>query len=314
MAGTSVVLSDPQPEARATGRPLTELSRPRIHVAWLIVLCLVCNFLMVPAFSSLAAHPGELRAAFTFGIIGCVFAQGNLLAAWLAWAEGPFLRRLAIHWIIAAGLYLIWLGGLFLTSLVGHTISRGPTSDPRQVAQTVALGVSLVSLAAQLPLWIVRQWFGWRLTKEDAERTQPIEPPLAIRDLMLATIIVAASFALARLVPSLKQSELWTMWTVFFTAATVISTISVLPAGAMLMRGHPFTRRLAWGSLYAAVLIAVPWIIVLDVWWYGTAPVPQRHVLVGLSSLMFTFAATLVLTAAIARDRGYRLAWGRRTK
>jgi hypothetical protein len=27
---------------------------------------------------------------------------------------------------------------------------------------------------------------------------------------------------------------------------------------------------------------------------------------------MFNFVATLVMTAAIARDRGYRLAWGRR--
>jgi hypothetical protein len=312
MAGTSVVVSSLQPETRAGKRPFSDLSGPRFPVVWLIVPCLACDFLMMPAFSSLAASPGELDAAFTFGIIGCVFAQGNLLAAWLAWGEVPFRRRLAIHWIIAAGLYLIWLSGLFLTSLVGHTISRGPT-NAREAAVTTALGVSLVSIAAQFPLWIVRQWFGWRLMKEDAEQTQPIEPPLAIRDLMLATIIVAASFALARLAPGQqKRSELWTMWMVFFTAASVISTISLLPAGAILMRGQPFSRRLAWGSLYAAVLIALPWIIVLDVWWYGTAPVPPRPLLVGLSSLMFTFAATLMLTAAIARHRGYRLTWGRR--
>jgi hypothetical protein len=267
---------------------------------------------MMPAFSSLVARPNESGAACTFGIIGCVFAQGNLLAAWLAWGKGPFLRRLGIHWIIAGGLYLIWLGGLFLTSLVGHTISRGPT-NASEAAMTTALGVGLVSIAAQLPLWIVRQWFGWRLIKEDADQTQPIEPPLAIRDLMLATIIVATSLALARLAPGpQKQRELWTMWTVFFTAASVISTISLLPAGAILLRGETFRRRLPWGGVYAAALIALPWIIVLDVWWYGTAPVPPRPLLVGLSSLMFTFAATLMLTARILRDRGYYLVWGRR--
>jgi hypothetical protein len=283
-------------------KPVTRLS-----AAWLIVNCLACDFLMIPAFSLLrgGSGPNDASAAFAFGIVGCVFAQGNLLAAWLAWGEGPFLRRLATHWFIAAGLYLVWLVGLAFVA------SRIP--DAPEIARTVALGVPLVSIAAQFPLWSARQWLGWRLVKENAGPGQPSELPLAIRDLMVATIIVAGSLALARLSPTPeKRSELWTMWTVFFIAASVISSISLLPAGAILMRGQPFSRRLAWASLYAASLISLPWVVVFVVWWYGTAPLPARALCVGLSSLMFTFASTVVLTAAIARDRGYRLAWGRR--
>ncbi len=278
---------------------------PRISAAWLIVPCVACDFLMVPVFSSLRSGPGptELQAAFLFGILGCVFAQGNLLAAWLAWSEGPFLRRLATHWKIAVILYFIWLMGLML---------RGD-HQAHEIAITVALGVPLVSIAAQFPLWIARQWFGWRLVNENASAAQLSDSPLAIRDLMLATILVAASLALARLAPGpQKRSELWTMWTVFFMWATIISSISLLPAGAILLRGKPFSRRLAWGGLYGGSLIALPWIVVFVVWWYGTAPPPPRALCVGLSSLMFAFASTLILTAGIARDRGYRLAWGRR--
>ncbi len=278
---------------------------PGISAVWLIVPCVACDFLMVPTFSLLrgGGPPSDLIAALAFGVVGCVFAQGNLLAAWLAWSEGPFLRRLATHWKIAVVLYVIWLAGL--TLLGDH--------QGREIAPTVLLGLPLVSIAAQFPLCIARLWFGWRLVDVHAGRAQSHEPPLAIRDLMLATILVAASLALARLAPgALKRSELWTMWTVFFFWATVISSLSLLPAGAILLRGEPFSRRLAWGALYAAAFIALPWMVIFVVWWYGLAMPPPRALFVGLSSLMLTFAATLMLTAKIARDRSYRLFWGRR--
>jgi hypothetical protein len=77
---------------------------PRISAFWLIVPCLACDFLMVPVFSSLSGPPHVPGAALALGIIGCVLAQGCLLAAFLAWRDGPFLRRLGIHWLIALGL------------------------------------------------------------------------------------------------------------------------------------------------------------------------------------------------------------------
>src|ERR1043165_4462848 len=154
----------------------------RISDVWLVVPCLACDFLMAPVFSIFQIR-AESLAALAFGIVGCVFAQGNLLAAWLAWSEGSFLRRLATHWIIAAGLYLVWLAGL---AVRGHP-------QAREFAVTVALGVPLVSIAAQFPLWVARQWFGWRLVNENAVVARPLEPALKIRDLMLATVLVAAS-------------------------------------------------------------------------------------------------------------------------
>src|SRR5262245_15059190 len=84
--------------------PLVYKRAHRISAAWLIVPCLACDFLMVPVFWSMqgVGGPGDAGAALALGIVGCVLAQGNLLAAWLAWSEGPFFRRLATHWKIAA--------------------------------------------------------------------------------------------------------------------------------------------------------------------------------------------------------------------
>jgi hypothetical protein len=278
--------------------------RPQIHAAWLIVPCLAADGLMVPAVRILdGGPPGELGALIAFGIVGCVLAQGNLLAAWLAWGDEPFLRRLLTHWKIAAGLYLIWLVGMVLAL-------RSELEMP-EIAATVALAVPLVSLAAQFPLWVARQLLGWRLVHNHAESFS--EQRLSIRDLMVATLVVAASLALVRLAPFAKASERWAACGMFVTFASVISTIALLPAGALLMRTKDFSWGLKWSAVYAAAWIALPWILVAAVRWYGSVILPPRAVFVGLSSLMYTFAATIVLTAAIARDRGYRLR-GRRTR
>jgi hypothetical protein len=293
----------PQGSSRVPDLSVLE-SAPRIAAVWLIVPCLACDFLMMPVLTSLSGPPYEVGMAIGLGIVGCVIAQGNLLAAWLAWSDGPFLRRLLTHWKIAAGLYLIWLVGFGLAL----DNVRGP---PLLFAKVVALGVPLVSLAAQFPLWIARQWFGWRLVREQPDAAQSCEPPLAIRDLMLATVIVAVALALARLAPSPDAGAIWPLWGVAVTAASVISTISLLPAGALLLRMRLLSRGLAWSGLYAGALIALPWVVAAIQWWYDPALLAPRPFYVGLSSLMFTFAATLVLTAVIAKGRGYRLTSGR---
>ena len=291
---------------------------PRINTAWLIIPCLACDLLMVPAISSLNGPPRTLAVAMAFGIVGCVLAQGCLLAAFLAWSDGPFLWRLLVHWLIALGLYLIWLMGLGLAA---------PSPEEAQsVAVTVALGVPLVSIAAQFPLWLARQFWGWRLVRGRADIPvchddhMPADRKLAIRDLMLATLVVAVSLALARLAPlDGEDKDPGPPWLVACVVASVISSITLLPAGAWLMRGDPvgglraglFRRGLAWSILYAAAWIALVWIIVAVQWWFALPRAP-RAIYVGISSFMFTFASTLILTALIARSRGYRLTGGRK--
>ena len=53
-------------------------------------------------------------------------------------------------------------------------------------------------------------------------------------------------------------------------------------------------------------------LIVAVLRFYGSVTLPPWQIFVGLSSLMFTFAATLTLTALIAKGRGYRLISGLR--
>ena len=326
----------------------TGMSAPPISALWLIVPCLACDFLMVPVVSSISGPTHAWVVPLAMGIVGCVLAQGCLLAAFLAWSDAPFYWRLGIHWLIAAGLYLVWLVGLALA------LSRDLAAP--HVAATVALGVPLVSVAAQFPLWLARQFWGWRLVRDGRADIPVCHPPaadknvrptdchddiapdrkLAIRDLMLATAVVAVSLALARLAPlDGKDKDAGPPWLVACVVACVISSITLLPAGAWLLRpvgqtflsakavgqtflsvahvsGAPLRRGLVWSILYAASWIALVWIICAVQWWFAL-PLAPRAIYVGISSLMFTFASTLILTALLARSRGYRLT-GRRKR
>jgi len=284
-----------------------------ISAAWLIVPCLACDFLMVPAFAQLNGPPAAYYFPVTLAIVGCVLAQGNLLAAYLAWSGAPFFQRLARHWLIAVGLYVVWvLGLIFCFRVLGQFVAE--SSNARKVAIGIGVCVPLVSLGAQFPLWLARQWFGWRLVKANASHVHSQESPLTIRDLMIATLVVAASLAIARLTPNIdgEGKAIWPLWGVSFFAASFISTIALLPAGALLLRG-PFRRGLTLSCLYAGSFIAVEWLIIAIVRLTGSAPLPLFAVCLGFSLVLFTFAATLILTAAIARSRGYYLTWRQRS-
>jgi hypothetical protein len=166
-----------------------------------------------------------------------------------------------------------------------------------------------VSIAAQTPLWIARQAFGWRLIRRE-QKNDTASAPLSIRDLMVATVLVAVALALARFAPSPDGKDPGFVWIVMFVVTSAISTITLLPAAAMLLRTRRFRRGLIFAGLYAAFWVGIVWLVVLTARYKGFS-VPPLAFVVGVSSLIFSFAGTVMLAAAAARARGYRLVWGR---
>jgi hypothetical protein len=282
--------------------PIDSRDRPHVVlVGLLIVMCLSCDFLMVPILA--VQGPGRPRIPgfpLFLAILGCVLAQGCLLAAWLAWSDQPFWQRLARHWFVAAILYFVWAAGLALSR----------TSELAKTGSFVGLSVPLVSIAAQMPLWIARQTFGWRLIRGE-EKSNAAREPLSIRDLMTATVLVALALALARLARSPDDKELGFVWIVMFVVASAISTIALLPTAALLLRMPSFQRGMLFAGLYAASWVGLLWLVVVVAWHRGLFPPPPLAFLVGVSCLILSFAATVILAAAAARGRGYRLVWGR---
>lgn len=279
-------------------------------IAWwyLAGLSIVVDFSVVPLFVAFLGLRAGLAVAFP--LAGCLLAQGSLLAAWLAWGDGPFSRRLRWHWIIAGVLCSVWLLGLMLSS---------PPHKFREVGFTVALTVPVVSLGAQLPMWIARLLFGWRLVRAIAPSSAaiegvvtPAEQPLSIRDLLVATLIVAASFAVARLSPAAQQDdEFRFVWGVYMAVAAFVSLIAILPAAAILLRPGPFGLAVRNSLYLAAAPISLLWFVVAISLIYARGALAPWYEYVGASFFFLAYAGTAILAAAVARDQGYQLGWGR---
>ena len=267
------------------------------HAWWVLAaFAILADFAMVPIVSSVRNGP---PSPLLFCAVGCTLAQGSLLAAWLVLLEGPFWRRLVWHWCLALGLWLVWFVGLALAA-----------PSPREIVDigfTVACITPLISLGAQLPIWATRHFFGWRLAHLAADAPPAKVSQLSIRDLLFATLVVAVTFAAARLAPALRENEFWIAIIVGLTIASIISTIAILPAAAMLLRPRPFRHALALTGGYTFTLIGLHWLVVGFVRWYG-GPLPPAVLHVGLSLLMLSYCGTCCLAAYVARQGGFYLA------
>jgi len=281
---------------------------PSALIALLIAVSLASDFFMVPAMAMIPKLPVVFFPLLQ-ATVGCTLAQGCLLAAWLAWGDQPFWQRLLRHWLVAAMLYLVWVAGL----AVGQP-------DQFHLSMMVGLSVPLMSIAAQLPLWIARQTFGWRLIpcerkpgerKPGEEHNDSRRATLSIRDLMMATVVVAVALALARYAPSPDGKPIGMLWVIMVVVATTVSTMTLLPVSPALMRTPQFGRGVLIAWLYAAFWLALGWMIVLIIWRRGLRPPPPLAVLIGFSCLIISFAATVILAAAAARSCSYRLITGR---
>lgn len=282
---------------------MPSLDRNDLHAVVLlglpVVVCLTCDFLMVPALGVVPVWPIP-GVALLFGTVGCVLAQGCLLAAWMAWSVRPFWQRFTRHWIVASILYLVWVAGLAV---------RHPNEFPR-VSSFVGLSFPLVSIAAQTPLWIVRQMFGWRLVRGGPSNVAD-PAPLSIRDLMVATVMIALAMALARLAPSPDGQEIGGIWIFMCVMASAVSTIALMPASALLLRMQQFQRGMLFAGLYAGFWLGLLWVVILVARNTGLFRVPPLAIVLGASCLIISFAATVVSAATAARACGYRLVWGR---
>jgi len=257
-------------------------------------LALLADLLVLPLMKVFDQH--DWGAVLVYACMGLIIAQGGALTVWLAWGPEPFWWRLVGHWCLAGMALAFWLLGVW--------ISEGP-NDLREALGIVGPALPLVSLAAQVPLWIVRQFWGWRLAPPDAAT------PLTIRDLMVATLLAGLSLAAARGVDGggSRNEEFWLGWGIAVAVATGMSTIALLPAGGCLLG----MRRLALGvSLmvaYAAAATAAVWIVALFLVSGSRVTIWE---LTGLSIVVLSFTGMLVFAAITVRTWGYGLIYGRR--
>jgi hypothetical protein len=255
----------------------------------LSVLFAIANFSVFPLM--------EIIDDDSFIVVGCVgtmLAEGFVLAAWLVWGSGQFLLRFVLHWGAALLLGAIWL--------VGAIAAEGPRDgDIRDALEVIPFSLPLASLAIQIPLWTSRLYFGWQLVDACADSTPA--PPLAIRDLMLGTVIVALSLASARLAEGIldEGSEGWVVWAVLVPSLAGISLVSMLPVAVWLLRMRDLSIGLVCIPIQTLLAIVVTVTIVAM-----NERINVKEVF-AFATIIISFAATLSLAALAARAAGFSL-------
>jgi hypothetical protein len=290
----------PQRKERPAAMPAVSV---RGALIGLVVAAGVIDFLFFPL---ARASGGRFSGVIFFGAIyvGFVFGQVMALAAWLVWNEGPFLRRLAIHWGIAFGLAAAFFCGL-IAALVADSISRIDFKNAGLAF--VVCTLPAVSLAAQLPFWPLRTYFGWRVHRT-LEGASLAGRPLTILDMFFGTAVVGATLGLARLITSLFPNEffpplMWIQLAVYGALWSIASLFIGIPTIFCIMRSTNLARGIA--ALGGYLLFGLVLLIGIPSALRGIVAPLESSVTLTLGT--FTLAATFSAPLLVLRACGYRL-------
>ena len=137
------------------------------------------NVTMGPVGHSIRPGPGfAYGLAYFFAVLGSIGAQAAAITILLVFAQGPLWMRLAWHWVLALVILFTWgLGFAFAESDWVFTSANFPDEE----FLALVMGLPLVSLICQAPLWLFRLYFGWRIERPD-EEWPPARRRLAISD------------------------------------------------------------------------------------------------------------------------------------
>jgi hypothetical protein len=238
-------MSDPRIGDETVEPILAELALPpagppgRIAV-WGTSAVLIAVFLALDFVTPYVFRDGPEFRWWMVVLLGTCVGQVNLIATWAALAPGNFVVRLPWSFLLATALwYALLLGGRFA-----------------RLDEALIVGAILYFWvgAAQVPLWIAKLVFRWRLLGEpDGAAQSPPGPwQFNLRHLLLATFLVAVALAPVRQVLPPGPPGL------FSIAGEVLATIAAVMTSNLLI-----TVPCTWGAIAskrAIVPLALGWL------------------------------------------------------
>lgn len=197
-------------------------ARERVVLVWLVFAhllasssCSVVAFLWMPD-----------TEIFGGVFLGTVFAQGSLLAVWIAFGRGSLARRCFLVFLLLA------TSGMFLVLPLA-------CESPDDLEFALIFGSILLGqwLAVQTPLWLIRLVFGWRIGTLDsvADSSCREELQFGIKQLLGWTAAVALLLGIGHwsVADELREGDVETVWEMA-RFALVLAVSNVLVAWPMI--------------------------------------------------------------------------------
>ncbi|MEN6338154.1 MAG: hypothetical protein ABFE01_28185, partial [Phycisphaerales bacterium] len=260
MDETQAKTEEPMPAVEAA----PAAARPPVSRAFVWAVCgiLFAAFLAVDYATPQVLGPRGNESVFVI-LLGLCISQINLIAVWAALAPGNIVLRLSWSSLLTLMMWYALLAG-----------SMGTTHE-FNLCDALVLGASLLTgvLILQVPLWVAKKWFRWRLSRgaEDAGQFALEDRQFSLQHLLLAMLLWAIALSPLR---------------------------AVLPAGAAVpsyVDSH--LRVLTPARIVSNLLITIPCI-----WWAFQPTARLWRLTVGW--LFYTVVLTVVEVAIVLAIRG----------
>lgn len=212
-------------------------------IAVIIASVIVCHLAMLGL-----GFSGSTNDAYWGLILGAIFSQIALLAAWTAW--GPS----RLHWRLSTGLF----GMLLLCASFLYSKSR--RDGLREDEFMVALLFLAQWFAMQMPLWFTRIGFRWRLAwpNEIGADTSRRELQFGIRQLFGWTAMVAILMAICRVVlPGLEVERMYGIDARTIIAFAILLCANSLLAVPVVWAAFARTRLILWWAMAGACAVVL---------------------------------------------------------
>lgn len=283
-------------------------------IAIAILLAAVSNGLLVPVATAIKpGGPGFLAGlSFIFAAVGAavgsIGAQAALLAVLAVWGAGPLWIRQVWHWGLALAAYSAWLLG-YLIAFADY-FGRGRSSGEEMIL-VILLGLPALALAVQLAVWPAKIYLHWRIVpvapagSPDDSDALPAAEQLSIRDMIVATLVVAASLGALRFGKpgNAPEAQYWLAWGIACGSAACGSVLV-----AVLVYLTLGVRNVWLGALgVAAILGALAGIASAVLIWLAFPGPTNDEIILMMTCVVCGFAFVAPAALWIVRSLGYRL-------
>ncbi|WP_425619430.1 hypothetical protein NA78x_003172 [Anatilimnocola sp. NA78] len=187
-------------------------------IVWIGIPLAINNFALAPLIASMFT-PYGLPSVAQFFIPFCmclIVVQAVLASLCFVLGSQRWVVRVSIYLLVVLMGWLCWFGG-YLTTMQRDTDTFSQLTINGQLVSTEVADVlrylrifPVLAIGFQVPFWITRFLHGWRLLPPNIARGYEPENasnPFSIRDLLLATSLVAVSLSLLLAVPESPESS-----------------------------------------------------------------------------------------------------------
>lgn len=269
------------------------------HALPLVVALVVAGWLLIASLGH-SISSDSIESQLNIGLIlGSMFGQVSLSAAWCALGPFPFVRRLPLSFL--------WLVAIVVS--FGSNVAQQANSQGFQVLVVYGGGMLLQWLLVQFPIWLVVARYGLRVGLPDGSGrvSDSRKNQFGIREIMVLTALVAVALGMGRLMlGGLQVKDDFAKWKdvlIFVFLAVANAVISLPLVGGMLL-----PRRASLATCGALVFVAFATAIevsLFDLFGAGPKGRPEEYVVFVAINL---FQSAWVLTViSLLRIGGFKL-------